>query len=177
VPNVPQGWNLVYRIEVTNPYQYPLTGIVVTDVIPGDTNYVPEATDPPTYPPVTGKGGDILTWVVGTISPGQTRVINLGLHVYLNHALGVFTNTVYARSDQTFFTEAHARVNVILVPTPTSTPTPSPAPETPTVTPTVVILSPSRSRAPQCLSHTGFNPFSPLCLSHPRKDDIIITSS
>jgi len=112
VNSIHQGGDLRYTILVTNPHSYPLTGVVITDVVPGYTNYNPAITNPPVNPPVRGVGGDVLTWPLGTLGPGQVTVITLGLHVYLNHPVGVLTNTVYGRSDQEYFIQASAWVTV-----------------------------------------------------------------
>jgi uncharacterized repeat protein (TIGR01451 family) len=79
------GTTLTYRIELTNTGNGTATAVVVTDQIPGGTQYVFDS-DAPEANPFSHDGGASwddsettkhithLRWLLGNLAPGETRI-------------------------------------------------------------------------------------------------------
>lgn len=70
VGQVQVGTRLTYTLSVTNPYDLPLTGVVVTDPLDANLTFV-SASDGGTL------SGGAVVWNLGTLAPGETRTLSL----------------------------------------------------------------------------------------------------
>ncbi|WP_104991548.1 DUF11 domain-containing protein [Deinococcus sp. NW-56] len=67
---VAQGEELTYTLRVRNPYTRPLTGVTVSDPLPGHVDFVEASAGGR----VSGEAGaQTVSWSVGTLQPGETR--------------------------------------------------------------------------------------------------------
>lgn len=67
---VAQGEELTYTLSVRNPYARPLTGVTVSDPLPGHVDFVEASAGGR----VSGEtGAQTVSWAVGTLQPGETR--------------------------------------------------------------------------------------------------------
>ncbi|MBI1914245.1 MAG: DUF11 domain-containing protein [Planctomycetes bacterium] len=105
-----------FRIEVANTSNAPLTEVVMTDILPADLEYDPEG---PTSsePPKERKEGEgiapgtkLLTWNLGTLTPGQPRVIE---YRAIAKKEGTFINQTAIRAAGGVVEQAWARVTVV----------------------------------------------------------------
>ena len=135
------GSNPSYTFSLTNTLSIPLSNVVITSTLPGDTCCAVDAQES-TVSGVFDAGNNAMVWVVGDVEVGQVVRAGMSLHTFTNFVPGqILTNTFTYMSDQ--HTEPD-EVAVGLVaddtvceptPTPTSTPTNTPT-NTPTATPT-----------------------------------------
>ncbi|HQI86591.1 MAG TPA: hypothetical protein PKV20_18595, partial [Anaerolineae bacterium] len=80
-PNpVEVGGLLTYTLTVSNPGVFPVTGVVVTDMIPVNTTFV-AATPPHTGPAPDNNPGSVITWTLGDLAVGVTRVLTMVVQV------------------------------------------------------------------------------------------------
>ncbi|MPY66294.1 DUF11 domain-containing protein [Deinococcus sp. SDU3-2] len=75
---VSQGEELTYTLRVRNPYARPLTGVTVSDPLPGHVDFVEASAGGR----VSGEAGaQTVSWAVGTLAPGETRTFTVRARV------------------------------------------------------------------------------------------------
>jgi uncharacterized repeat protein (TIGR01451 family) len=108
---VESGEQLTYTLTVSNPGVFDLTGVVVTDVVPANTTFI-TATLPHTGPAPDNTPGSVITWTLGDLDAGATRVLTMV--VRLDDLLfdgTLITNTAWVTS-----TEALTDTDTIVTP-------------------------------------------------------------
>lgn len=89
---VSQGEALTYTLRVRNPYARPLTGVTVSDPLPGHVDFV-EASAGGT---VSGEAGaQTVSWAVGTLAPGETRSFTVRARVSVRAVDGEALTNVF----------------------------------------------------------------------------------
>lgn len=131
------GWNLYYRLYITNTSQIaPLTSLVITDALPVGTWYL-EGGISGTIPGEYDSASEIVTWQAAVVAPGEMVEAHLDLHSYSSLQDGtVITNTFVYSAPQ--LSELGSISSACIVdssicaetstPTPTATLTPTPWP-------------------------------------------------
>ena len=132
------SWTLYSTIRLTNTHEtIPLTNLVITDVIPADTEVYPGdwgGTIPSEYDNLR----DAVIWRAAVVAPGEMVEASIDLHSYSGLPDGlVITNTFTYEADQLTevgtISTTHVVDNGVCAPTPTPTATET---ATPTATPT-----------------------------------------
>jgi uncharacterized repeat protein (TIGR01451 family) len=98
------GHELDHRLEVVNPGQAPATNVVLTDVLPAGLDFV-SASDGGVYDAASRQ----CSWALGTLEPGQTRTVNIGIRA---RAPGEWVNQAVARADRGLEAKAGQSVQV-----------------------------------------------------------------
>lgn len=91
-----RGEPVTYTLSVRNPYTRPLTGVVVSDPLPAHVDFVPGSNVISDSGTVTGEaGGQVATWNVGTLAPGETRTFRVTVTVSDRAVDGETLNNVF----------------------------------------------------------------------------------
>ncbi|MFC6591809.1 isopeptide-forming domain-containing fimbrial protein [Deinococcus lacus] len=73
---------ITYQLSVRNPYAIPLTGVVVSDPLPTGTDYISSADQQGVAGTLSGTPGqEVLSWNVGTLPAGETRLFTVRVRV------------------------------------------------------------------------------------------------
>jgi len=141
------SWTLYYTLRLTNTHEtLSLTNLVITDVIPADTEVYPGDWGG-TIPGAYDNAHQAVVWNAALVAPGEVVEAEIELHSFSGLPNGlVITNTFAYMADQ--FTEVHEisaghiadeqACGATRTPTPTETATPTSTPtEAPTATATL----------------------------------------
>jgi uncharacterized repeat protein (TIGR01451 family) len=169
------GEELTYIITITNTSHVPLTGVMMTDVVPGHTTFVM----------VSGRGGDWwmqtpslggqgeMVWKLdGPLAPGQVSHLRFVVRAETTNTEPIVSQgcRVMAEGWDTMVSEPVT--TQVLLPTPTPTPLPTPMP---TPLPTSALPTATPTPGPTPVLPTA-RP-SPTLLPMPQKDDAAQVSS
>jgi uncharacterized repeat protein (TIGR01451 family) len=106
VDPVDAGGTLVYSLVVTNAGPSTATGVIVTDVIPGDVTFVSSTT---TLGSV-GEASGVVTANVGTLARGASATVTITVTA-AGTAVGTFTNNASVTGNQTDINTANNSVS------------------------------------------------------------------
>ena len=172
------GEELTYFITITHTGHVPLTGVVMTDVVPGHTTFVlvsGRGGDWWMQTPPLGEQGEIVWKLDGPLASGQVSHLRFVVRTEANNAEPIVSQGCRVMTEGWDTMVSETVTTQVLLPTPTATPLPTPVP--PTATPLPTPVSPTATPTP------GPTPVPPTARPSPtfsptsQKDDAAQASS
>lgn len=156
------GQELTYIITITNTGHVPLTGVMVTDVVPQYTTFVLASGRGGDWwmqtPPLGGQG-EIMWKLDGPLVPDQVSHLRFVVRAETMSAEPIVSQGCRVMAEGWDAMVSEAVTTRVLLPIPTPTPLPTPAPPTPTPLPTPV--------SPTAISTPGPTPVPPIAKPSP----------
>jgi uncharacterized repeat protein (TIGR01451 family) len=161
------GNELTYLITITNTGHVPLTGMVMTDVVPSHTTFVlvsGQGGDWWMQTPSLGGYGEIVWKLDGPLAPDQVSHLRFVVRAETTNAEPIVSQGCRVMTKGWDAMVSEAVTTQVLLPTPTPTPLPMPVPPTATPAPDPTPVPPTAR-------------LSPTFLPTPLKDNAVQASS
>ena len=145
------GEELTYIITITHTGHVPLTGVVMTDVVPGHTTFVlvsGRGGDWWMQTPPLGRQGEIVWKLDGPLASGQVSHLRFVARAETANAEPIVSQGCQVMAEGWDTMVSEAVTTQVLLPSPTATPLPTPVPPTATPTPGPTPVPPTARPSP-----------------------------
>ena len=170
------GEELTYMVTITNTGREPLTGGMMTDVVPRHTRFILVSGRGGNWwmqTPSLGGQGEILWKLDGSLAPDQVSHLRFVVRAEMTNAEPIVSQGCRVMAEGWDAIVSEAVTTEVLLPTPTPMLLPTPVPPTPTPLPT--LASPTIAPGPTLVPPT-VRP-SPTFSPTPQEDNVAQTSS